>query len=114
MLRRSLVLGEAKFEDAPLHRPVGARTRRVRRQGEFGVEKERSVLAHVLERRGKGLLAPGLDEEAPLLDPNVDRLRRRAGQVDNQQIRVVALEQIGEHRLGEVPKCIPQCGHGLE
>jgi len=114
LLRRGLVLGKAKLEDAPIHRPVGARARRVRRQGEFGIEEERTVLAHVLERRGKGLLAAGLDEEASLLDPNVDRLRGRARQVDDQQIRVVALEQIGEHRLGEVPKCIPQCRHERE
>ena len=89
--------------------PSAPRPRRVRRQGEFDVEKERPILAYVLERRGERFLAPRLDEEPTLLDPDVDRLRRRAGQIDDQQIRVVAFEQIREHRLGEFPDRIPQC-----
>ncbi len=64
----------------------------MRGKREFGIEEQRALLGEIAELRGQGLLAARFDAESPLLDGHVDGLGGRTGQVEDEQVGVVALQ----------------------
>ena len=55
--------------------------------------------------------APRLDPEPPTLDGQIERLRVDPGQIYDEFVRVLALQQVGEHGLGEVAQGLAQRRH---
>ena len=59
------------------------------------------------------VLASRLDDEPAALDPHLRGLGRHSGEIEHDPVGVLGLEQVGEHRLREFPKRVPQCCHSL-
>ena len=104
-----IALRQAKFEDTAVDGRLRSRAGRVRRERQFGIEEERPVLADVPELRREALFTARLDDESALLDGDIDRLGGDAGQVEDEEILVLRLEEIREHCLWEVAQRVAQC-----
>ena len=63
----------------------------VGREGELDVDEELSLLPDVAEALRRGLRALGLDVGHAVLDADVGGLGGRAGEVDDDEVGVVAL-----------------------
>ena len=66
-----------------------------------------SVLFDVLVVVRKPFFAARLEAQVPVEDLDVDRRRRRARYVEHHQVGVVALEQIEEDVVRQIPQRVP-------
>ncbi len=96
-------LGQRQLEDAAFHRRLRFRFDRVRGQRKFDIEKERPVLLEVTIVLVGVFFAVSLDRDAAVLDRQGERVGGNTGDVEDEQIGVLALEKVEENVLGEIP-----------
>lgn len=102
------LLGERQLEDATIdrRRRVGGDCVVGNRQRD--VEKERPVLLEILVVAREVLLSLGVDVERAVLDGEVDRVGGNPRHVDDEQVGLVALEQVEEDVTGEIPQRVAE------